>query len=315
MISFFKKEIINFLSPPRNHYKVFILNLFGFQIFRYLSKYIEFKVFNKKLKKTDNSILDRLNKDGYILLENFLAADEIERIEKFLQKIIDKKILINKKYGDKDVLSFDLLTYNEVQNDSEVEEVSNIFYAKISQFGLEQIINEKIESLPSLSYENITVGDNFNDTGDLNSEFHADRYYPCLKAFYYLNENKIKNGAFQYIKSSHKYAVSRLIHEYIYSILISLPFLKPLAKTFGYVYKNNRFTFSEEKISKTYGKNSIVSCEGPKNTLVICNNKGFHKRGQFQPKQTRLHLRMNFYDLQMPNWKLRLKKFLKRKVQ
>jgi hypothetical protein len=44
---------------------------------------------------------------------------------------------------------------------------------------------------------------------------------------------------------------------------------------------------------------SIVACEAPKNSLVICNNKGFHKRGRLNSNTSRTHLRMNLYDLQI----------------
>jgi hypothetical protein len=311
-----KNEISNFLSPPRNLYKIFLLNLFGLQILRYVIKYIEFKFFNiSKIDNYKSFISDSLNEHGYVVVENFLEAEEVQIVDNFIKKLNDKNYLIKKKYGEKNVLSFDMLAPHETDLDIEGKRIAKFFLEKIIRFNLDSVINKKINYLPSLSYENISVGNNFIDKGDLDSEFHADRFYPCIKAFYYLNDNNIENGAFQYIKTSHKFSFIRLVHEYIFSVISSVSFLKFLSKKIGYEFKNGRYTLLNSKIEKIYGKNSVVYCVGLKNSLVICNNKGFHKRGQFQANQTRLQLRMNFYDLQMPKWKLRLKNFIRKKVK
>ena len=86
----------------------------------------------------------------------------------------------------------------------------------------------------------------------------------------------------------------------------------------GYEVKNSRVTFKKEKIEKIYGNQSIIACEAPANSLIICNNKGFHKRGRLEGGTERMHLRLNLYDLQMSEFKTRLllvaKKFKQKKL-
>ena len=74
----------------------------------------------------------------------------------------------------------------------------------------------------------------------------------------------------------------------------------------GYEVKNNRVTFKKEKIEKIFGNDSIIACEAPANSLVVCNNKGFHKRGRLEGGTERVHLRLNLYDLQISEFKNKL---------
>ena len=110
--------------------------------------------------------------------------------------------------------------------------------------------------------------------------------------------------------------MDRLYHEYLHSIFVcGNSFFLNVMRKFGYEFKNERVTFKPEKIDKLFGKNSIISCEAPKNSLVICNNKGFHRRGRLMSNTTRLHLRINLYELQASKFKNSILKFLKNNYQ
>ena len=83
-------------------------------------------------------------------------------------------------------------------------------------------------------------------------------------------------------------------------------------RKFGYKLNNERVTFDAKKIEKFFGENSIIACEASENSLVICNNKGFHKRGRLSSNTTRSHLRINLYDLQISKTKNRIMQFAKK---
>lgn len=309
---FIKNQLVAFLGPPRQNYNIFLLNLFGLQVLRYLFAFIKYRLFKfEKLKK--NKYLDQLEEDGYTIIKNFLSEKDFQEVLKTSKLIENKKIFKKKKFGNKEVYSYDFFI-NDNQIESEKTFLINIFN-KFDLFPeITKILKVKNSKIQNLSYEKIITGNNFIDSGDVNSEFHSDRFYPCIKMFLYLDDNKKENGSFQYISKSHKFTFHRLCHEYIFSILICYKnFFRKIMPLFGYCLKNNRVTFQIKNIKKKFGNNSIIECNAPRNSLVICNNKGFHKRGTFNAMQTRSHVRLNLYDLQTSRFKRRVFKYLKKK--
>jgi len=313
-----KNFIINeakaFLGPPRQNYKILFLNILGLQIVRYFLAYIKYEFFKKKDFKTSEGI--SLDHDGYAIVNNFLPKHDFENILNICTKIETENKFKVKHYGHKQVHSYDFFN-NQNNDDEEAKYLKDLFIKKLNESSfmhdVAKIIKIKKMPIKNLSYEKIIAKHGFVDKGDIDAEFHSDRFYPCIKMFFYLNDNKIENGAFEYIKKSNNFSIHRLIHEYWYSIFISGNFFfLNLMKLFGYEIKNERVTFVAEKIDKIFGKDSIIACEAPKNSLVICNNKGFHKRGRLTSNTTRLHLRINLYDLQISKAKSSMFYFAKK---
>ena len=313
-------EIKNLLGPPRQNYNFLILNLFGFQIIRYIFFYLKYNILTRTdLKSAEGR---QLNKNGYLLIKNFFNTQELEQIKVFCDNVENEKKYRIKHYGKKKVHSYDFCTLENLEIDSN-NDIKNLVFKKLNQStfidDIFQILKIKKKPLKNLSYERIVVDNDFNDEGDQDSEFHSDRFYPCIKIFIYLNDNKIRNGAFEYISKSHKFSFERLKHEYLYSIFIGgKNILKKIINMAGYQVKNNRVTFQKEKIGKIFGNDSIIACEAHANSLVICNNKGFHKRGRLEGGTERIHLRLNLYDLQVSEFKNKLllvaKKFQTKKL-
>jgi hypothetical protein len=310
----FINEVKQFLGPPRQNYNIFLFNLFGLQLIRYFIFYVKYEFFKKK-----NSVsleASSLKKNGYLIINNFLNDTELKEVLNLCNNIEKKKNFKIKYYGDKKVHSLDF--FDEIYHlDIDTNKIKIILLEKLIKSKLTDeifdILKLNKKEFRNLSYEKIVVGENFLDVGDQDSEFHADRFYPCFKIFFYLNDNKIENGAFEYISGSHKFTLKRFYHEYLYSIFTSGIFLfKNYLSFFGYKIVNNRVTFDEKKINELFGKYSKIACQSPINSLVICNNKGFHRRGRFKSNTTRSHLRLNLYDLQISNIKFRLLNFAKK---
>ncbi len=315
--SFIINNARNFFGPPRQNYNFLPLNVLGFQVFRYIFSYFKFEFI--KTKKNSDAFYS-LNENGYVIIKNFLSDSEFKKILELTRLIEEKKIYKIKKFGEKKVHSFDFYEnlLNKKDDPNNIEDQISFLKNKINNL---EFLNEifsllklnKKNKVQNLSYEKIMTEENFVDRGDVNSEFHADRFYPCIKMFLYLDDNKVSNGAFTYIAKSHKFSISRLFHEYIYSILISgKKIFEKIMPFFGYQLRNDRVTFTDTKIKKIFGASSVIECEAPKNSLVICNNKGFHKRGTFQSNQIRTHIRLNLYDLQTPRYKRSMYNWLKK---
>lgn len=312
--NFLFQEAKAFLGPPRQNYKILFLNVIGLQVLRYFLAYIKYEIFKNKDFRSSEVI--NLNQNGYYIINNFLPKDDLETILKVCKKIeVENKFKI-RNYGQKKVHSYDFFGVHD-DKDYEISKVKDIFLKRINESSfmndIFKLLKIKSTAIQNLSYEKIITEEGFVDKGDIDAEFHADRFYPCIKIFFYLNDNKIENGAFEYISKSHKFSISRMAHEYLYSIFICYKnFFSNFIKKFGYKLNNERVTFDEKKINKIFGENSVIACEAPKNSLVICNNKGFHKRGRLSSNTTRSHLRINLYDLQISKTKNLILQFAKK---
>ena len=299
-----KKFIITlFFQPPRHIYKIFILNVLGLQIFRILLIYLKNFLIKKLIHKYENinSETNDLEKNGFIIIENFLSYNDFTYIKNCFETLKNQNHLKKENYGNSDVLIGPIGSDNKI--------LDKFSRSNLSQH-VSNIIYKKVKELPEPVFQEINLKPNMQDTDDVNSEFHVDKHYPCCKAFYYVNDNSIENGSFEYISKSHLLTFNRLKFEYFYSIFSSTNYFDKYLTNFDFFKKNNRITYSNEKFEKCFGK--IKICSAPKNSLVICNNMGFHKRGKILDNSLkRTHLRFVFYDMQLSTFTLKLKQFLK----
>ena len=300
-----KKFIIKqFFEPPRHIYKFLIFNVFGLQIIRVLLMHLKIFLVKKFIYKYEKMYPENyeLQKNGFIIIENFLSDDDFNYIQNYLESLKNKNFFKKEKYGNADVLIGPLGNENKVLD---------IFSKSNLGKYVSNIICKNIKKLPEPVFQEISLKPNTDDIDDLNSEFHVDRHYPCCKVFFYINDNSKNNGSFEYISKSHLLTFKRLKFEYLYSIFNSTNYFDRYLINFGFVKKNNRVTLSEDKLKKYFGK--TIKCSAPKNSLVICNNMGFHKRGKIiENKSKRIHLRYSFYDMQLNPLTMKIKYFLKK---
>lgn len=143
-----------------------------------------------------------------------------------------------------------------------------------------------------------------NDSGldnDIENILHADLHTSTVKAFFYLNDIDESNGAFIYAKGSHRLSFNRIRHEYDMSVRTAklrrgdsdIP--ESLLATRG---PNKRNLISGEYMRKL----KVVETQfaGKANTLLIANNMGFHRRGEFYGERSRETILLNFRHLEHP---------------
>jgi hypothetical protein len=115
---------------------------------------------------------------------------------------------------------------------------------------------------------------------------HADTHYPTFKAWFYLNDITERNGAFVYVRGSHRLSLERLKYEYDASIRVAK------AKRDG-IWRQLLYGHScgirDDFLTRLGLREQAI--RGPANTLVA-NTTGFHCRGAFsceEPRET-VHL-------------------------
>lgn len=123
---------------------------------------------------------------------------------------------------------------------------------------------------PFIYFLNVVHGE--NNIGDPQKHFHSDAFFPSMKAWIFLKDVALEDGPFVYIPESNKLTFQRLRLEYQKSIFC--------AKRKESVYQALRgsFRYNEAEINSLQLPEPTNFCV-KKNTLVIANTFGIHKRG------------------------------------
>ena len=113
---------------------------------------------------------------------------------------------------------------------------------------------------------------------DDNAHWHVDTYHNTHKGWIYLTDVKKENGLYNYIVGSNKFSFERLLWEYLNSI-----------KTI--------YLFFIAKDSKKF-ENKKLEVIRNKNSFMISNTHGYHRRGDSEAHQVRDAI--SFYTRENP---------------
>jgi hypothetical protein len=282
----------SFRATPPLFRRPRFLNFFGLQAFRIILMNW-WRLSPKKVSKKNRGYMDSLAEDGYLVLENFLT-------EEMLQKLIKQNDQYYEETKDQCGLTLSLknIPLEEMnlfsQNQDWIREVflgNNI----ISEL-VEGVTHRKINIPPDIYFWS-------NRRKDLSKEelskmspststhnHHADVTYPAIKVWYFLNDIDSSNGGYQYAKGSHK-----------------LNFKRFLLDTRLSVEKGQLGNLSQE-LSEEF-EIEAKTLIGKANTLLISNQMGFHRRGVFESREPRNTI---FFDFRyLDSWKNNLFPFYK----
>lgn len=119
---------------------------------------------------------------------------------------------------------------------------------------------------------------------------HADVFYPSFKLFVYLNDVDDTNGAFRYLKGSHRFAPSLAFNTY--------------RDSFNYYFNGGNKQIYPTDASKGLPRNNYewYSVCGKAGDAVFFNVQGIHRRGEFLKDQyrERLVLLVDFRQVEVP---------------
>tara|TARA_Y100000992_G_C21175365_1_gene448028 strand:- start:574 stop:897 length:324 start_codon:yes stop_codon:yes gene_type:complete len=104
--------------------------------------------------------------------------------------------------------------------------------------------------------------------------------------FFFLNDHSKENGTYEYSQGSSQMSLLRYFYEYYVSLRYSLSqLLRGRLETYSIFLSKFMAEIVHKKIVMEY----------PKNTLIISNNKGFHRRGRLSPNTVREQVNFDFY--------------------
>lgn len=227
------------LSDPK-------LNENGLHVFRMLLANL---IYYDNLQEKED-----FKENGYLVIPNFLDEKVFRRMKKLSGQAIHKAgdIFLGKKYWidlvPEDELLYQFFDLPQCQELFKIVNATNEyeFHAK------------RVERL-------------VHKTNDLQKQIHEDTFHPTIKFWYFFDDVSVQSGPTFYSKGSSVPNLERFKWEYEMS-------LKAAQSSCKGTSEGSFRLESEEQLTKMgYGKMEPVVCQ--KNSLVVFNTMGFHRRG------------------------------------
>ncbi len=303
-----KQKVVNFIKlffkPPRYRFQIFFLDFFGINILRIfiykISYFFRGLFLRKKLDlilKKNRKDINKLEKDGIVISENFFSQSEFKKIEKLIRDMFAE--IQHGKYRSSGAKIKTL----SIGSDELCKKKKYIYDKFLKNDRVRDLVTYNMRPLifhPNrVVLQEIYIPKNVKDLNDILHVFHADRYFNHLKFFYYVNDQSEKNGAYLFSKGSHKVSsFYRYLYEYESAFRASK---NSFFKLIG--LKSDRYNVSGYDSLKPFFKKKLQikssSINAKKNSLVISNNSGFHSRGRMEPNSKRIQVRLQFQYLEI----------------
>ena len=255
-----------------------LLNLFGIQPLRLiiakLFYYIRLIFFKSKIDKKNEQLIF-LKKNGYLILENFLNEKDFDDLNDFFTLEMKKTQIDN--YKNRFSLSMFKSGECSFKNSLYPQFFKQSFFKNI----FESYFCKNIEnSVSSIHMEKIVKTDKKNELKDDPQQyFHRDTFYGGLKGIYFLGDVTSNHGTLEYLPKSNKIDLKKIKLEYMNSISSN--------------NSQNLRDGTSILLTKSYYEKSIqFLCK--KNTLVIFDVSGFHRRLKAKNRYERNTIRIGF---------------------
>ena len=211
-------------------------------------------------------------KYGYLVKENFLPADEFENLESE-SRAFEGEI--------REARQGNTLTHRGVLSPEVLADYPNMqsvlfskSFQRLARFASGHL-RDPLYYLEEIKNQHIKGAE------DPQKKFHHDTFHPSMKCWLFIDDVKADSGAFTFIPQSHKLTWKRIKWEYKMSI----------------VAQENKNQM-HARGSTRYSDEDLLELDLPephaftvkKNTLVLVNVFGIHKRGDSKGKSTRLAL-------------------------
>lgn len=286
MSAFIKDDFLD-KAPPLYSGGV-ISNIIGLHVLRTLYLNI-WRLKPKKVRKELRQYVDTLEKDGIVIIPDFLPKEQFDAIKKEFDEA----------YSGWDPFDFNKEEFSKRQKDfpeyfqTIAEKIISPVTPAFTEYFVNNPLIDEITSAVVHRKNRLTPHHHFwylqrrtlenEKAGYLHSAAfpHADVPYPTIKVFMYLNDVDETNAAYIYAKGSHKMTLKRLLFEYKLSV--------------RYAKTKNDIVTNEDLAKLGYHPENIC---GKANTLFISNNMGYHNRGDFKTLEPRLTAQLDYRHLE-----------------
>jgi hypothetical protein len=250
------------------------LNIMGAQVLRTLLARFAYNIRRVAVAEAVTHEVAELRREGIVVLRDFLPPDRFERVRAECAWLDGQEERIETfKHGPTTVDVIEIRNFSQsalpaiyqFYDDPRLSDI--ITAAEQRPLGRLALSGER---------EYLTQGESGGQK-DPETELHSDIFFNTHKVWLYLDDVRGEDGPLVYVKRSHRLTLARLAFVYRDSWKRD-PASNP----------SRRISPDEQR--RLHAQETVVTC--PKNTLVVVNTCGYHRRLQGQPGRKRyaLHL-------------------------
>ncbi len=246
------------------------LNVLGVQVLRTVAGRSIYNLRPTFVDETIKSYVEEVKSEGVVVVTDFLPTDHFDAVRKEYLQIFEShsrelKVL---KHGPNTLEVAALRNFGE----SLLSNATKYFFHNTRLIAILEALEKHRLNFSSYSafhraFERLTQGS--SGEKDPETELHSDIFYNTHKAWLYLDDVQMEDGPLVYVKRSNRLSLTQLYYVYKESCMEN----------------NGSRRIIPSELERLGLKETVFTC--PKNTLVIANTFGYHRRLRGQPGRRR----------------------------
>jgi len=256
-------------------------NKLGLHIFRIIVAEYSIHERRRLFGFEENDITDTMDSQGCLVIENFLDDDVFSKFE----KIIMNEDTLNNLPGHYNRRTGWNSHYKiHKKNTSGPIDIDDLMFIRDSFYANKKLLSivGNFCGLREFGYNHMHLESMRFAPEDPQSETHIDTFFSAIKFWLFVNDVNIENGPFCYSVGSCKNTEEKLGWEYEQSIIAHT------SKNTG--HREGSFRIDNKTLTRRLKFPEPKKLVVKKNSLVLQNNRGFHKRHDADPGNFRIGL-------------------------
>ncbi len=213
--------------------------------------------------------VDRLRRDGMVTIENFLPSDVFDAVCEESRALMDDESMVQKRMHGP--THYDIAVLNRIP--AERRSAIGKFYADPRLKGLLECAERRSFEMECAHrcIERVRQGEETTE-GDPETELHSDIFFSTHKAWLYLTDVRPQDGPLVYVPGSHRLSRVQAREIYRHSCAPDTPSRR----------------IRQEELDRLGLAETVLEC--PRNTLVVADVCGYHRRSVGEPGGERMAL-------------------------
>ena len=244
-----------------------ILNRLGIQVLRMLAARAMYRILPASIDERVESYVKEIKREGIIMIHDFLPSDAFEAVRQEYKRIADNPTSWNVFARG---CNTQQLAFINSLDPAIIPNASTYFFKNPIIHGIFSAMEKSaLQDLRvTMAFERLIQGS--DGKHDPETKFNSDIFFNTHKAWLYLDDVTPEHGPLAYVKRSHIHSPRQLIAVYKDSC------------------KKNEGSrrIPAEEIARRGLVETLCVC--PKNTLVVANTFGYHRRVQGKAPMERI---------------------------
>ena len=296
MRSTLRRVVQSWMEPPAHRRGGVAINRAGLQVARVLYEATCHALRPRFSQRELATYQHQLDEDGLVVIPDFFSADDFEQVRDAFDQWGRSPLV--RVIPDRNGTGVTWITGNVRPEDLGQAPFVRVLAEKIAAHPLihalvTYVMRRRLAHLPTMMYQSLSVTEGRSDDTDQECLLHADRHFNTVKVCLLMNDNTERNGAFVFCKGSHRLSLARLRADYDMSVRHALVRTRRAHEIDPNLIAGRRILVAPAHADAMRLREFPVV--GAPNTMIVSNNRGFHRRGQMTIGGCRQQIRLTFH--------------------